>query len=118
MFVVDQLMESGKLYVLSGAAVSDDSAVVVQGTPLVGDRKVEVVTLSSAAAAGVVAEESEWNGTPVTLPQYDPLSSATSTSQDAAQLKVLLALLQMEAHEKAQGRQARLELETSTLVPF
>jgi len=50
--------------------------------------------------------------TPVTLPRFDPLSvsSASAGSKEDVRLKVRLARLQLEAHEKAQIRQYQLEI--------
>ena len=70
---------------------------------------------SPSAAAGVGFEVDEQGKTPVTLPRYDPLCSASSESQDGAWLKLRLAHLQMEAEEKAQARRVQLELKIRKL---
>ena len=66
-----------------------------------------------AGAQAVLSLEGEIGDrmkTPFTLPRYDPLSTASAgSSRDEARLKVRLARLQMEAHEKAQNRQAQLQ---------
>lgn len=64
------------------------------------------------AVLKVSDEVDEWTKTPFTLPQYDPLSTGSTESRQEARLKVRLARLQME---KAQSRQAQLQLEIKKL---
>ncbi len=71
---------------------------------------------SPGASAVLVAQGGDFRvegrvKTPVTLPRYDPFSSASSGSRDEARLKVRLARLQIEAQEKAQVRQAQLDFQ-------
>lgn len=62
-----------------------------------------------ATADGEISGGDEQPKTPFTLPRYDSLSSASTGSRDGPKLKVRLARLQIEACEKAEGRQSQLE---------
>lgn len=63
----------------------------------------------AARADGEIGGGHEQLKTTFTLPCHDPLSSASTGSRDGAKLKARLACLQMEAHKKAEARQAQLE---------
>lgn len=69
----------------------------------------------SSPGASAESEEEGGQKTPFTLRRFDPFSASSDDSRRGARLKVRLARLQLEAQEKAQGREAQLKLEIPKL---
>lgn len=101
--VVSQLLE---LKILAtpgadgGAGVGPGSTADTQPLHSVGES-------DEVQAAAVTEAEAEAKAA---LPPFDPFSPASTGSVDGARLRVRLARLQLEAQEKAQARQAEMEL--------